>query len=480
MEALLPFHIVAGVIGLMSGAAALSAAKGATLHRGSGRVFVYAMVAMASSGAAMALWDGPDANAIGGLTAAYLVITALTTVRPVTPASRRLDLGATALGLAIGLTSLVLASVSLASGSGIDGIPAPVFVMFAAIGLLGGAGDVRVLRSGPLRGAKRLTRHLWRMCWALWIAVTSFFLGNSDVLPEAMRIPALLALPVVTVVVVLVYWLWRVRIRGNMRGIVGFNCPGDGSMTRATNARVAGAAFLLYIAVGVSQLILFGGTTAGDGARRAREHGAARDGGADRRRARLFTCFLALTLAVTLWALTREQDPDLAMLGLTCRVGEGVIGSVSMPLKLGLLSLATATGRGYAGSRDSKRDRDSRACRRIVQPDLRRHLFRGRQCALLLAPAPRPDDPRRSGVARRARLHRARRRTSAQARWSSRGPHHPAHVDPDGGVRDPARALADHQGRRHANKPVSPTNPGPPDWRSARKEVTNLLQEMKQ
>ena len=126
MEALLPFHIVAGVIGLVSGAAALSAAKGATLHRGSGKVFVYAMVAMASSGAAMALWDGPDANAIGGLTAAYLVITALTTVRPVTPASRRLDLGATALGLAIGLTSLVLAFVSLTTGSGIDGVAMPL------------------------------------------------------------------------------------------------------------------------------------------------------------------------------------------------------------------------------------------------------------------------------------------------------------------------------------------------------------------
>ena len=126
MEALLPFHIVAGAIGLVSGAAALSAAKGASLHRGSGKVFVYAMVAMASSGVAMALWDGPDANAIGGLTAGYLVITALTTVRRVTPASRRLDLGATSLGLAIGLTSLVLAFVSLTTGRAIDGVAMPL------------------------------------------------------------------------------------------------------------------------------------------------------------------------------------------------------------------------------------------------------------------------------------------------------------------------------------------------------------------
>jgi hypothetical protein len=58
----------------------------------------------------------------------------------------------------------------------------------------------------------------------------------------------------------------------------------------------------------------------------------------------LFTCFLALTLAVTFWALTREQDRDLALLGLTCRAAEGVIGALYLPMTLGLLSLATATG----------------------------------------------------------------------------------------------------------------------------------------
>jgi hypothetical protein len=47
---------------------------------------------------------------------------------------------------------------------------------------------------------------------------------------------------------------------------------------------------------------------------------------------------------VTFWALTREQDLDLAMLGLTCRVGEGVLGAVYASMTLGLLSIATAAG----------------------------------------------------------------------------------------------------------------------------------------
>ena len=58
----------------------------------------------------------------------------------------------------------------------------------------------------------------------------------------------------------------------------------------------------------------------------------------------LLGCFSALVLAVTLYALTREQDPDVALLALTCRVGEGVTGAVSIPSMLGLLGLATATG----------------------------------------------------------------------------------------------------------------------------------------
>ena len=58
----------------------------------------------------------------------------------------------------------------------------------------------------------------------------------------------------------------------------------------------------------------------------------------------LLGCFSALVLAVTLYAITREVDADLAMLALTCRVAEGVISGISIPETLGLLWLATATG----------------------------------------------------------------------------------------------------------------------------------------
>ncbi len=116
-------------------------------------------------------------------------------------------------------------------------------------------------------------------------------------------------------------------------------------MTRRTNARIAGFTFLFYIAVAFPSMVLFDRATRGVGIA-AKLAGLAQHS-TDVRVAVVLSlagCFAALVLAVTLWAITREQDPDLAMLALTCRVAEGVSGAVSIPATLGLLWLATATG----------------------------------------------------------------------------------------------------------------------------------------
>jgi hypothetical protein len=116
-------------------------------------------------------------------------------------------------------------------------------------------------------------------------------------------------------------------------------------MTRTTNARIAGFTFLLYIAVGITQMVVFSGTTAGEGtvAKLANMAEHATDVRINAVLG-LLTCFAALTLGVALYALTREQDPELALLALLCRVGEGVIGGMFIPITLGLLAVATAAG----------------------------------------------------------------------------------------------------------------------------------------
>ena len=116
-------------------------------------------------------------------------------------------------------------------------------------------------------------------------------------------------------------------------------------MTRKTNARLAGFTFLFYIAVAFPSMVLFGRATSGEGI--AAKFASIAQHATDMRFAvvlSLLGCFSALVLAVTLYAITREVDADLAMLALTCRVAEGVISGISIPETLGLLWLATATG----------------------------------------------------------------------------------------------------------------------------------------
>jgi len=113
-------------------------------------------------------------------------------------------------------------------------------------------------------------------------------------------------------------------------------------MTRRNNARLAGFAYLFYIAVAFPSMVLMSRATSGE--RMAAKLASVAQHAADVHLVAvlsLLSSCCALALAVSLWSITRGQDPDLAMLGLTCRVAEGVTGAVSIPASLGLLWLAT-------------------------------------------------------------------------------------------------------------------------------------------
>ncbi len=215
---LLPIHIVAGGLAIILGGIALVAAKGATLHRRSGLLFVYAMLTMGISGSVLALRQSlTNANALGGFMSAYFVLTALTTVRPVSTWTRRLDWGALAVAMTLTGLEMGLGLKALASPRGaIEGVPFFMLFFLATITGLAAAGDVRVMWSGIPRGGARLARHLWRMCFALFIAAGSFFSIRARVariLPEPFTTPAMRALPVVLVFIAMFYWLWRLRGR---------------------------------------------------------------------------------------------------------------------------------------------------------------------------------------------------------------------------------------------------------------------------
>ena len=84
------------------------------------------------------------------------------------------------------------------------------FIM-GSVMLLAAAGDVRMLVRGGVFGAQRIVRHLWRMCFALFIATGSFFLGQQQVFPAFLRKSNVLFVPALLPLVLLIFWLFRVR-----------------------------------------------------------------------------------------------------------------------------------------------------------------------------------------------------------------------------------------------------------------------------
>lgn len=216
-SATLLLHIAAGGLAIIAGGVAVFAAKGAALHRQSGLIFVYAMVVMGVTGFAIAIVRDLGGSISGGPLAAYLVITALTTVRPI---SRKLDIAMLLVALSIAGNCLALAVNALASGrTAIDDVPVPMILLFGTIALLSGISDARLIHAGGIHGRRRITRHLWRMCFAFWVATGSFFLGQMDEFPAVLQNGALMSIPAFFPLAVMMYWLWRVRIRRLTAGL---------------------------------------------------------------------------------------------------------------------------------------------------------------------------------------------------------------------------------------------------------------------
>lgn len=98
--------------------------------------------------------------------------------------------------------------------------------------------------------------------------------------------------------------------------------------------------FLLYIAVAFPQMVLLNRASTGEGTA-AKVSQIAQHASEMRIAILLASSFAAFVLAVTLYAITRDEDQDLALLALTCRVAEGVTGAFGTLSSVALLWLAT-------------------------------------------------------------------------------------------------------------------------------------------
>ena len=214
---LMIFHITAGSFGLVAGATALLARKGAWLHRTAGNAFFISMLLMSVAGGVAAVLK-PAAAAFNVVIASitiYMIATSWVTVTRQERRSSAFEIGGCLAALAIAVGAAALGVAAMQSPKGVGGIPSFLFFAFATVAALAAVADVSVIARGGISGTQRIARHLWRMSFAMFLATLAFFVGQgAKVFPQWIRDTKLLPLPMLLVLALMVFWLVRVLFTG--------------------------------------------------------------------------------------------------------------------------------------------------------------------------------------------------------------------------------------------------------------------------
>ncbi len=215
-------HFAAGLVAIVAGTVAITALKGGRLHKRSGVAFTWAMVMLGLTAVGIGTYEGSPGQVSGGFVATYLVYSAWTTVTPSGRMGQRINVALTMLAFVCS-AAMLYSGVTEWLDPTVEVVGRPRVVpplVAGTVMLLAAFGDVRAFRVGGWQGSRRLARHLWRMCFGFFVATGSFFLGQMKFIPEPVRIVPVLLVLAFMPLPFLLYWMWRVRVRGRVSGIV--------------------------------------------------------------------------------------------------------------------------------------------------------------------------------------------------------------------------------------------------------------------
>src|SRR5580704_10867510 len=168
------------------------------------------MLTLPSSGLYLAILKSQRGNIIGSIITFYLITTAWLVGRR--RATGLLDWAALFVGLGGAAAVITVGVQTLLHPANADkSAPAGMSFFFGLILLLAAAGDIHMLSRGGIFGRQRITRHLWRMCFGLFIATGSFFLGQQQVFPAFLQGSMFLTVLALLPFPLLIYWFFRVR-----------------------------------------------------------------------------------------------------------------------------------------------------------------------------------------------------------------------------------------------------------------------------
>jgi uncharacterized membrane protein len=205
-------HICGGTLGVLSGTVAIFLRKGSRQHALAGTVFVMSMMALGGSGAYMAILKMQPGNILGGLFTCYLVATSWIAAKRKQVSTGIFDWGALLLVSALTIAELTLGLEAATSPTGMKyGYPPGPYFFIGSVALIAATGDVRMLIRHGISGTQRIARHLWRMCFAFFIASASIFLARAHLFPAFMRRTGMLYLLSLFPLLLMIFWLIRIR-----------------------------------------------------------------------------------------------------------------------------------------------------------------------------------------------------------------------------------------------------------------------------
>ena len=208
----LALHIGGCMVGIVTGYGAVTVRKGEHLHRRLGRIFVVAMLIMATMGAALSIFISQRGNIAGGILAGYLVATGYMTVKRPDGTIGGFEKFAALVPLTVSALFLFWGIEAAQNGGKLEGYGSVFYFVFAGVSGLFALIDLRTIVRGGVSGVSRISRHLWRMCFGLFFAAASFFLGQQKVMPVWMHGSPVLWVLGLAPLGFMIFWLIRVRI----------------------------------------------------------------------------------------------------------------------------------------------------------------------------------------------------------------------------------------------------------------------------
>jgi uncharacterized membrane protein (UPF0136 family) len=206
VNAILIAHIAAGSIAVLAGYLAVTARKGGRVHALAGTWFFGSMLLLGVTASVLEPFRTPQPGSpIGGIMVCYFVATSWM-------AARRRD-GRPGLfeKIACGAVLAMAAAMIWGGISGTVALPGPSLAL-GCVCLLAGLLDLNFILRGKLSGVQRIARHLWRMCFAFFVATGSFFLGQQKVFPEVLQGSPLMWVLALAPFGFMLFWLVRIRL----------------------------------------------------------------------------------------------------------------------------------------------------------------------------------------------------------------------------------------------------------------------------